>query len=132
MKKGLIIIILAITAIGYISCEKPKKEKDYRKKWVGNYSGEYITYFSSTVGSSSENTQMVIINLAIWQDSSLVITCKDKSWNPEINTDGYFIQDGERGYKCIGKILIDSICFAGIFNKSPGGTSGYEFKGKKQ
>ena len=37
MKKGIILTVLLITAIGYISCDKPEKVKDYRDKWVGRY-----------------------------------------------------------------------------------------------
>ena len=50
MRKGLIIIVLAIMAVGYISCEKKPKPKDpeikdYRDKWVGDWDFEVKPFY---------------------------------------------------------------------------------------
>ena len=53
MKKGLIITVLTIIAIGFVSCEKP----DYREKWVGDW--EFSTrseYWEFDVGVLRDTT----------------------------------------------------------------------------
>jgi len=89
MKKILILLILAITAIGYIACKKPKPAPDYRDKWVGKYDGEYTTSFQA-----SSHTQIVVINVDIWGDSSLLIKCNKELRNTKENYDVCVKNDG--------------------------------------
>ena len=67
MKKGLILIVLAIMSMTYISCEKPKTEpeKDYREKWEGTYDCEKILY---------SYIEQVTLDITIPDDSVLHIS----------------------------------------------------------
>ena len=137
MKKELILVSLLIAILFVIvgcckdgECKKDKK--DYRNKWVGEYYGEYESYFTCIDPSVSwRKTQMITFSVSVWGDSCLFITNGETQWKPEVNTDGYLLQSLERSF-IAGIVFVDSISFFGIFMKSQGGTWGYEFKGKKQ
>jgi len=138
MKKRLILLVLAITAMGYISCEKKPKEKDYRKKWIGEYNGEYISYSSHHFnGTTYDTIGGFVINVFIEEDSCLLIKMgsQEREFNPKVNIEGNFEQYSGNPYNtpiCKGIIQSDSIIFFGLFVTSPNYSSGYEFKGKKQ
>ena len=101
---------------------------DYRNKWVGKYMGEYVLRYYGTDNPHSDTTRDAIINVAVWNDSCLLITYYGQ-WKPIVNTDGFFGQYDNAGVNavCEGVVLHDSIYFGGKLNKA----YGHDFKGKK-
>ena len=134
MKKGLTILVLAITAIGYISCEKPNP--DYREKWVGTY--ECKKEFTSSYPPGSTGVSYPLVDVVAVADSMLNLTERDISPNAmsgvhnnvKVNSDGSFSKiDGNRPY-IEGNFYKDSIKI-NYSNGSAGGTITAYYTGKK-
>ena len=138
MKKGLILIVLAIVSMTYISCEKPKTEpeKDYREKWIGEYMGEYAWFFFAGYTnheiSNSDTINDAVLNVFILNDSCLHIINDGRVREVKINTDGYFKQcDDNHGHDFYnGNIRGDSIILSG-YRYSSASSWHCSYKGKK-
>jgi hypothetical protein len=133
-------IITVTTKEGKKSATCSIKVVDYREKWIGDYIGEY-EYSSWSMAGSYSDTEILEINVSIWQDSCLVITIDPThpsyilKYYPKINATGDFDQHDNVGSAilsvCGGYILNNSLNFSGYISISPGGGSIYSYKGKK-
>jgi len=135
MKKGINLMILAIMAIGYVSCEKPK-EKDYRDKWVGSYECEEIYTWCSgpidTVHTKIYKTNVIVTA----KNDAWIVFCvnrNEKRYGANVNEDGSFneINDIEPRY-INGIFHADSLNMTIVHSYSPGHSNISYFKGKKQ
>lgn len=129
MKKGLFIIVLAIMVIGFVSCEKPQKEKDYREKWIGSYDCEKY----------SDKPCTIDVTIVLESDSLLHITERDvELYNMhqvkhdfKVNGDGRLSKiDNEYKPSITGNIYSDNI-FLKLTVATPGMTSSTYYTGKK-
>ena len=134
--KKLFAIILSIIAIGYVSCTKPEKEKDYREKWVGTYECEEIYFFGR---GTSDN---YIVTEEMYQ-TSVIVTAKGDSilhffynrdgdgYEIKINKNGEFGEGvGYRKYMS-GNFYADSLSIHFLRGYSPAGRSTSDYKGRK-
>jgi len=113
MKKELILIILAIMAIGYVSCEKPK-EKDYREKWVGTYECEEKYSWWLMSEESGEEIFQTTVNITAIGDSTLKIleNRTEKNYETKVSNTGDFIEHYPPSFVkplIVGNFYIDSL-----------------------
>ena len=98
--KKLFVLVLAIIAIGYVSCKKPesepKPEPDYREKWVGSYECErrwaYLSRDDSGTILIVERLSQSIVNVVEKGDFILNFSQKGTkiNYDAKVNTDGSF------------------------------------------
>ena len=126
MKRERVFKMMVATAL-LVGLTTSCKEKDYREKWIGDYVGEFILYWSE---DGSLDTTKATINVSLWEDSCIAIAMGKELWKPKIDEAGMFLLR-DSVTKCDGWFINDSIRFNGA--TSPNLPNyGYSYEGKKQ
>ena len=130
MKKGIILIVLAIIAIGYISC---KKEKDYRDKWVGAYECEEI--YEYWFGADNQGTEVYQTNVVVTVKGDSLLEFLERrsgeSYEAAVNSNGNFIKYFYPKGRIKGNFIGDSLYMQIIPVHGLGYYTELNFKGKK-
>jgi len=130
MKKGLILMILAIVAIEYISCDKPEKVKDYRDKWVGTYECKkcygagYVDYVDVDVQTKKDSLLYIA-------ERNLDPYRAGVKYDMKINIDGIFQNIDPRPPFISGNFYEDSL-YIFYFYPTPGAGVSVSYEGKKR